>query len=111
MILLNHTHSHIRTFVQTHAHTCTPTHPHTHLAGVLYHLDVLGAELVCVELEEPLGHLGQRGELGLLVDVLLAVLVLEEALQGRRAARGAAGPVRRSGGRPLQSEGPPPLKL
>ena len=35
-----------------------------------------------VEPEEPLGDLGQRGELGLLVDVLLAVLVLEEALQG-----------------------------
>lgn len=66
--------------------------PRPHLARVLDDLNVLLAELVGVELEEPLGNLRQWRELWLLVNVLLAVLVLKEALveRGWGEERGAA---------------------
>jgi len=56
----------------------------SHLARVLDDLHVLLTELVGVELQEPLGDLRQRGELGLLVDVLLSVFILKEALRRKR---------------------------
>lgn len=52
-----------------------------HPARVLNDLDVLLAKFVRIELQEPLGNLRQRSELWLLVDVLLSILILEEALQ------------------------------
>lgn len=60
------------------------TQTRSHLARVLDDLDVLLAELVGVELQEPLRDLRQRSELWLLVDVLLSVFILEEALRRRR---------------------------
>lgn len=53
----------------------------SHLARVLDDLDILLAELVRVKLQEPLGNLRQGCELWLLVDVLLPILILKEALQ------------------------------
>lgn len=52
----------------------------SYLPGVLDHLHILLSKLVRIELEEPLRYLRQRGEFGLLVDVLLAIFILEEAL-------------------------------
>lgn len=60
----------------------------SHPSRVLDDLDVLLAELVRVELEEPLGNLRERRELRLFVDVFLAVLVLEEALWWERESEG-----------------------
>lgn len=50
---------------------------------VLDHLHILLSKLVGVELEEPLRYLRQRREFGLLVDVLLAIFILKEALLKR----------------------------
>ena len=58
------------------------THTNTHPARVLDHLHILLTKLVGVELEESLGDLRERRELGLLVDVLLTILILKEALPG-----------------------------
>lgn len=52
----------------------------SHLPRVLNDFDVLLAEFIGVELQEPLGNFRQRRELRLLVDILFPILVLEEAL-------------------------------
>lgn len=67
----------------------TQTRPH--LARVLDDLDVLLAELVRVQLQEPLRDLRQRSELRLLVDVFFSVFIFKEALRGEKEARQTSG--------------------
>lgn len=48
---------------------------------VLDHLHILLSKLLRVKLEEPLRYLRQRGEFGLLVDVLLPIFIFKKALK------------------------------
>ncbi|TNN42696.1 hypothetical protein EYF80_047126 [Liparis tanakae] len=84
-------------FLNVSGSPASPSVPHhtqrgSHLARVLDDLHVLLTELVGVELQEPLGDLRQRGELGLLVDVLLSVFILKEALRKKRRRKSTPPP-------------------
>lgn len=48
---------------------------------VLDHLHILLSKLLRVKLEEPLRYLGQRGEFGFLVNVLLPIFIFKKALK------------------------------
>lgn len=50
---------------------------------VLDDLHILLSKLVRVQLKEPLRNLGQRGEFGFFVDVLLTIFIFKEALEKR----------------------------